>query len=219
MNDADFPVPARAGGNRGGGRGRAHAGQGQHGRQARGQRGQHRADGPRISGAAAHILRFIEFMDVGQTNGWRMDDVVPADEILARRAGRVSRWSRWQPTTPERWPDAGATGMGRRDRRHRFGHPAVLRRGAHGLAFRPMAPATPACSPPGGTTCAALFRGGRDGRGAAAVDRRAVDHAGRPLLRAEDGGYGHRPEGGDVLHRRLTRPGDREPGVTFVGRT
>lgn len=29
------------------------------------------------------ILRFIEFMDVGTTNGWRMDDVVPAQEILA----------------------------------------------------------------------------------------------------------------------------------------
>ncbi|MDQ3937506.1 MAG: GTP 3',8-cyclase MoaA [Chloroflexota bacterium] len=32
----------------------------------------------------AHILRFIEYMDVGHTNGWRMDDVLPADEILAR---------------------------------------------------------------------------------------------------------------------------------------
>ncbi len=30
------------------------------------------------------ILRFIEFMDVGATNGWRMDDVVSASEILAR---------------------------------------------------------------------------------------------------------------------------------------
>jgi cyclic pyranopterin phosphate synthase len=29
------------------------------------------------------ILRFIEYMDVGHTNGWRMDDVMPADEILA----------------------------------------------------------------------------------------------------------------------------------------
>ena len=28
------------------------------------------------------ILRFIEYMDVGHTNGWRMDDVVPAAEIL-----------------------------------------------------------------------------------------------------------------------------------------
>ena len=31
-----------------------------------------------------HILRFIEFMDVGSTNGWRLDDVVSASEIVAR---------------------------------------------------------------------------------------------------------------------------------------
>jgi cyclic pyranopterin phosphate synthase len=30
-----------------------------------------------------HILRFIEYMDVGHTNGWRMDDVVTAREIVA----------------------------------------------------------------------------------------------------------------------------------------
>ena len=29
-----------------------------------------------------HTIRFIEFMDVGSTNGWRMDDVVPAAEIV-----------------------------------------------------------------------------------------------------------------------------------------
>jgi cyclic pyranopterin phosphate synthase len=29
-----------------------------------------------------HILRFIEYMDVGTTNGWRMDDVVPSSEIV-----------------------------------------------------------------------------------------------------------------------------------------
>jgi cyclic pyranopterin phosphate synthase len=29
-------------------------------------------------------IRFIEFMDVGATNGWRMDDVVPAAEIVRR---------------------------------------------------------------------------------------------------------------------------------------
>lgn len=34
------------------------------------------------------IVRFIEFMDVGTTNGWRMDDVVPAREIVARIAAR-----------------------------------------------------------------------------------------------------------------------------------
>jgi GTP 3',8-cyclase len=31
---------------------------------------------------AGHILRFIEYMDVGHTNGWRMDDVVPAAELV-----------------------------------------------------------------------------------------------------------------------------------------
>jgi cyclic pyranopterin phosphate synthase len=40
--------------------------------------------------ASGHILRFIEYMDVGTTNGWRMDDVVPAAEIMA--------------TISERWP-------------------------------------------------------------------------------------------------------------------
>jgi len=29
-----------------------------------------------------YILRFIEYMDVGHTNGWRMDDVVSANEII-----------------------------------------------------------------------------------------------------------------------------------------
>jgi cyclic pyranopterin phosphate synthase len=30
-----------------------------------------------------YIIRFIEYMDVGTMNGWRMDDVVPAAEIVA----------------------------------------------------------------------------------------------------------------------------------------
>jgi cyclic pyranopterin phosphate synthase len=31
-----------------------------------------------------HIVRFIEFMDVGTTNGWRLDKVVPARQIVAQ---------------------------------------------------------------------------------------------------------------------------------------
>jgi len=31
-----------------------------------------------------HILRFIEYMDVGSTNGWNMAEVVPGAEVLAR---------------------------------------------------------------------------------------------------------------------------------------
>lgn len=34
------------------------------------------------------VLRFIEFMDVGNTNGWRMDQVVPSAEVIARIADR-----------------------------------------------------------------------------------------------------------------------------------
>jgi cyclic pyranopterin phosphate synthase len=31
-----------------------------------------------------HTLRFIEYMDVGNTNGWRLDDVVSAEEIVQK---------------------------------------------------------------------------------------------------------------------------------------
>jgi cyclic pyranopterin phosphate synthase len=31
-----------------------------------------------------HIVRFIEFMDVGASNSWRMDDVVPSREVIDR---------------------------------------------------------------------------------------------------------------------------------------
>lgn len=33
---------------------------------------------------SGRILRFIEFMDVGSSNGWRMDDVVPSAEVIRR---------------------------------------------------------------------------------------------------------------------------------------
>ena len=33
---------------------------------------------------SGHIVRFIEFMDVGATNGWRMDAVMPSAEVIRR---------------------------------------------------------------------------------------------------------------------------------------
>jgi cyclic pyranopterin phosphate synthase len=33
---------------------------------------------------SGHVVRFIEYMDVGTTNGWRLDDVVPGAEIVER---------------------------------------------------------------------------------------------------------------------------------------
>jgi cyclic pyranopterin phosphate synthase len=35
------------------------------------------------------ILRFIEYMDVGASNGWRMDEVVPSAEVVARIAAEM----------------------------------------------------------------------------------------------------------------------------------
>jgi GTP 3',8-cyclase len=43
-----------------------------------------------------HIVRFIEYMDVGTTNGWVLDDVVSADEIV----GRISERFPLEPADP-----------------------------------------------------------------------------------------------------------------------
>jgi GTP 3',8-cyclase len=52
---------------------------------------------------SGHVLRFIEYMDVGSTNGWRLEDVVSAEEIVRRIA---DRWP-LEPVPAER-PDATA---------------------------------------------------------------------------------------------------------------
>ena len=43
----------------------------------------------RLFHGSGHILRFIEYMDVGASNGWRLDDVVPAAEIVQRIAAEL----------------------------------------------------------------------------------------------------------------------------------
>jgi cyclic pyranopterin phosphate synthase len=52
---------------------------------------------------SGHVLRFIEYMDVGSTNGWRLEDVVSAEAIVRRIS---ERWP-LEPVTAER-PDATA---------------------------------------------------------------------------------------------------------------
>ena len=60
-----------------------------------------------------HIVRFIEFMDVGSSNGWRMDDVVPSAEVVRRIAEEMPL----RPIDPnyrgevaERWAYADGSG-------------------------------------------------------------------------------------------------------------
>ena len=61
------------------------------------------------------VLRFIEYMDVGATNGWRMDEVLPSAEVV-RRIDAEFPLEPLEPTSPgetaQRWRyrDAAAGG-------------------------------------------------------------------------------------------------------------
>ncbi|MBI2749357.1 MAG: GTP 3',8-cyclase MoaA [Burkholderiales bacterium] len=59
------------------------------------------------------VLRFIEYMDVGATNGWRMHDVVPSAEVIQRIRAEVPLVA-LEPTNPgetaQRWGFADASG-------------------------------------------------------------------------------------------------------------
>ena len=58
-------------------------------------------------------LRFIEYMDVGATNGWRMDEVLPSHELIARLQAELPLVA-LDPTAPgetaERWGWTDANG-------------------------------------------------------------------------------------------------------------
>ena len=58
-------------------------------------------------------LRFIEYMDVGATNGWRMDEVLPSKDVIARLHAALPL-VQLDPSAPgetaERWGYADATG-------------------------------------------------------------------------------------------------------------
>ena len=45
------------------------------------------ADLARHFRGSGHVVRFIEYMDVGSTNGWKLDEVVPAAEVIERLGG------------------------------------------------------------------------------------------------------------------------------------
>ena len=67
--------------------------------------------------SAGVTLRFIEFMDVGHTNGWRMDEVVGADELVAMVDAEMPLVAeppryRWEVATRYRYADGlGEVGL------------------------------------------------------------------------------------------------------------
>ena len=149
-----------------------------------------------------HTLRFIEYMDVGHSNGWRLDDVVPAAEIvgdarcgLRDRAGRRRLSRRGRPPLP-------LPGRVGRVRRHHLRHAAVLRhvharpplrRGqALHLSLRRPRPRSARAGP--------RRRVGRR------AHRRGANRVGkpfRPLFGAQVGRHDRPAEGRDELHRRV----------------
>ena len=174
MNDVDFPV-ARVLDGIDAAAAAGLAGQGQHGRQARRERRRRRSRWPSTSAARGHVLRFIEYMDVGTTNGWRLEDVVPADEIVERiaraLAARAGRRREYRREVARRWRYVDGA---RRDRRHRLRHAAVLRR----LHARAPLGRRPALHLPvrrrAATTSARLLRARRRRRGARRARSRAI---------------------------------------------
>jgi cyclic pyranopterin phosphate synthase len=62
---------------------------------------------------SGHTLRFIEYMDVGTTNGWRLDDVVPARDIvemLDQEFGIEPVNSSYRGEVAQRWRYRDGTG-------------------------------------------------------------------------------------------------------------
>ena len=62
---------------------------------------------------SGHIVRFIEFMDVGSSNGWRMNDVVPSAEIVRRISAEmplIEAEPNYTGEVAERWSYADGGG-------------------------------------------------------------------------------------------------------------
>ena len=156
MNDMDFPVSDVLAGIDACWPPPASPGQDQHGGQARHERPRNRPPWPATSAAAA-ILRFIEFMDVGGSQ--RLADgraVIPRPRSSGASAncpsprGHRPRRHRGE-VAGERWR---AGGWRRRDRRDLVGHPGLLLHLQPAPACPPR-PAVPCLFAQSGTTCRA----------------------------------------------------------------
>jgi GTP 3',8-cyclase len=131
---------------------------------------------------SGHVLRFIEYMDVGSSNGWRVQDVMPAGEILA--------------VIDERWPlqELAPTGEGEVASRYRYRDGA----GEIGLIH---SISKPFC---GGCTRLRLSAGARSAS-ARALERARGSLLGGTLGRRSPASRGRVEDGEDrdVLYRRL----------------
>ncbi len=154
----------------------------------------------RFARAHGYTLRFIEYMDVGHTNGWDMAEVVPVAEILARvDAAHAARGP--AAAVPRRGGDTLALpGRRWRGRRHRVGHAAILLELYARPAHRGGGCSSPACS---------ASRGTRPARAVAARGRRRGP-AGAPAPTSGNGAPIATRR--SARRRRRSCPGSRCPG-------
>ena len=152
-------------------------------------------------GGPEYIVRFIEYMDVGTTNGWRLDEVVPAEEILARAAEAG-------PLTP--LPAHYGGEVARRYRTARGGELGVIssvtqpfcsactraRLSADGHLYHCLFATS-------GLDLRAPLRSGLDDAALVRAHRRLLAPPRRPLLRAAVAIQRAATEGGNVHARRL----------------
>ena len=152
---------------------------------------------------SGHILRFIEFMDVGATNGWKMEDVVPSRELVHTIDAELPL----EPVDPnyrgevaERWrykDGSGEIGFISSVTQAFCRDCTRARLSAEGQLYTCLFATQ-------GTTSSALLARRRVGRRDVASDRSKVWSA-RADRYSEIRTAGDREaaQGGDVLHRRL----------------
>ena len=142
-------------------------------------------------------------MDVGTTNGWRLDDVVSAAEVLEPCCAREFELEPVEPAIEARWRRASATPRRRRarlrhlrDARHSAATARALRLSADGQLYTCLFAAR-------GHDLKAVLRGGATDDEIEAAPARDLDDPRRSLLANPRGR--HRLDGprGDVLHRRV----------------
>ena len=138
---------------------------------------------------AGHVLRFIEYMDVGTTNGWRLDEVVPAAEVV-ETIGREWPLEAEPPTYPgevaERWRYAdggGEIGVIASVTRPFCGDCTRARISAEGKLYTCLFSAI-------GHDLRGPLRAGRSDAELGGARRRRLGRPRRPLLGASRGGDG-----------------------------
>ena len=107
-----------------------------------------------------HVLRFIEYMDVGTCNGWRREGVVPSARVARPHPRALAACGRWTRTTAAKSPrampspTAGARSVSSVRSASRSAAIAIA------PACRRTARCTPACSRAKDATCAPLLAQG-----------------------------------------------------------